>query len=197
MSLETVSLEHLPSSHTVHLALFRRVRNAAFLHRQLLDRNADFEYAFVDASVIVSRRQLLSAVFKATLAAASGSLKTPNVHSETVALLSASNNIADAYRRFGISPATTDLLVVKVLSPPSAGSQHHTPDTIWQHLTANVEGDAVAVTDQEIAAVTDLTKVRKYYKLNGIPWLDAIKDEQERRFESERLILTGMALRGL
>lgn len=54
MSLETVALEHLPVSHTVRFALFRHVENAAFLHQQLLARNAAFEYALIDASVVSS-----------------------------------------------------------------------------------------------------------------------------------------------
>lgn len=52
MALETVSLEHVPSSHKVHVAMFKDVQNAAFLHEQLLARNADFEYALIDASVV-------------------------------------------------------------------------------------------------------------------------------------------------
>ena len=52
MSLETVTLEHLPASLAVHVALFRDVDNPDFLHQQLLSRNAAFEYAFVDASVV-------------------------------------------------------------------------------------------------------------------------------------------------
>lgn len=52
MALETFNLEHLPASHTLHISLFRNVRNAAFLHSQLLSRNADFEYGLIDASVV-------------------------------------------------------------------------------------------------------------------------------------------------
>ena len=52
MALEIVKLEHLPTDYAVHLALFRNIQNAAFLHSQLLERNADFEYAFVDASIV-------------------------------------------------------------------------------------------------------------------------------------------------
>lgn len=52
MSLEHVNLEHLPAEYNVHIALFRNVRNASFLHQQLLGRNTDFEYAFIDASVV-------------------------------------------------------------------------------------------------------------------------------------------------
>jgi EKC/KEOPS complex subunit CGI121/TPRKB len=52
MALESIALEHLPASHTVHTALFRNVKNASFLHQQLLAGNKDFEYALIDASVV-------------------------------------------------------------------------------------------------------------------------------------------------
>ena len=52
MELETITLEHVPGPYAVHLALFRNVQNAEFLHKQLLSRNADFEYGFVDASLV-------------------------------------------------------------------------------------------------------------------------------------------------
>lgn len=69
MSLETVVLEHAPSSYKVYLALFRNVRNSGFLHQQLLARNADFEYAFVDASTVRcfdAQRAFLGAVMCAS-----------------------------------------------------------------------------------------------------------------------------------
>ncbi|KYK57967.1 Kinase binding protein [Drechmeria coniospora] len=197
MSMEKVSLEHLPSEYAIHLALFREVENAAFLHQQLLGRNPAFEYAFVDASVVVSRRQLLSVVFKATLAAVNGTLKTPNVHSEIVVSLSTSSNIADAYRRFGVSPSTKDLLVVKVTFPTESEPRPVSSDGIWEHLRSNVQGRAVDASDENIATATDLAKVRKYYKLNGLGWLDAIQDDGEKRAEMEMLILGAMALRGV
>jgi hypothetical protein len=50
--LQSIHLEHLPTSHVVHFALFHFASNAAFLHQQLLDGNAEFEYAFIDASVV-------------------------------------------------------------------------------------------------------------------------------------------------
>lgn len=43
---------------------------------------------------VLSRRQLLSAVFKAVTSAAHGALKTPNVHSEIVLSLNPSNNVS-------------------------------------------------------------------------------------------------------
>jgi EKC/KEOPS complex subunit CGI121/TPRKB len=105
--METITLEHIPVDYAVHLNFFRDVQNAAFLHSQLLYRNADFEYAFIDASVVVSRRQILAAIYKALTLLLDGSLKTPNVHSEIVASLSPSSNVCHdrawpAHRRYRI-----------------------------------------------------------------------------------------------
>jgi EKC/KEOPS complex subunit CGI121/TPRKB len=36
----------------VQVALFKNVSNAAFLRSQLLDANADFDYAFLDAAMV-------------------------------------------------------------------------------------------------------------------------------------------------
>ncbi|OAR01915.1 hypothetical protein LLEC1_01249 [Akanthomyces lecanii] len=197
MDLEVVKLEHLPDTYTVHIALFRDVENAAFLHEQLLARNTDFEYAFIDASVVVTRLQLLSAIFKAAHATVNGALQTPNVHSETVASLSTSKNIADAYRRFGISPTTKDLLVAKVTFPTEAQPPPATTGSIAEHLHENVKGRYLPVTDENIAACTDMAKVRKYYKLNGINWLDALENTQAKTQQIESLVLGSMALRGV
>lgn len=51
-SLETIHLPHLPSSLEIHAALYKDVQNAASLRQQLLSVNTDFEYAFIDASMV-------------------------------------------------------------------------------------------------------------------------------------------------
>ncbi|KAG9254780.1 kinase binding protein CGI-121-domain-containing protein [Emericellopsis atlantica] len=206
--IEVVQLDHIPSRHVIHLALFQDVGNAEFLHKQLLSRNADFEYAFVDASVIVSRLHLLSAVFKAVTSASNDVLKTPNVHSEIVANLAASNNvrnhahsviqmtdapqIAEAYRRYGVSTATKNLVAVKVAENGSPSTEQ-----IAEHLAKNVEGTQVPATDEKLASTADMSKVFKYYKLNGLNWLDKIKDHSAKQKEVEMLVVGAMALRGL
>lgn len=50
--LHSLHLAHLPPSLTLHLALYEDVKNAAFLHRQLLEGNTEFEYALIDASTV-------------------------------------------------------------------------------------------------------------------------------------------------
>ncbi|KAF4582750.1 Kinase binding protein [Ophiocordyceps camponoti-floridani] len=195
MTLETVSLEHVPSDFSIYVALFRDVQNAAFLHRQLLARNADYEYAFIDASILLSRNHLFAVVFKAILARWKNALETPNIHSEIVVNLSPSNNIADAYRLFGLSPSTTHLAVVKVTFPTGTNPMPPSSHVIWHHLSANVHGQAVSLTDDNIKAVTALAKVRKNYKINSLGWLP--EDEAACRHQLEALVVSSMALRSL
>lgn len=117
----------------------------------------------------------------------------------SLALHSNALQIADAYRRWGITPGKTkDLIVVKVVPPPSAAQgEVPTQQAIWDHLRQNVQGRPTLLADIEFAQTTDWPKVRKYYRLNGVPALERLSDEQERRKQSERLAIMGMALRGL
>lgn len=68
---------------------------------------------------------------------------------------------------------------------------------IQAHLDTHFQGERLPVTDDNIAAATDMSKVSKYYKLNGLSWLDGIKDPAARRKETEMLIMGSMALRGV
>ncbi|KXX82898.1 hypothetical protein MMYC01_200615 [Madurella mycetomatis] len=199
MALERLNLEHVPPEYRVYAAFFRDVANTDFLHAQLLSRNGDFEYAFVDASSVASRLHLLTAIYNALNILIDGTLRTPNVHSEIVVSLSTNNNIADAYRRWGITPGKTkDLIVVKVVSPLSAPeARAQTPDSIWAHLTKHIKGTPTPFTDPELSHATDWPKVRRYYRLNGVPALEKLDNEEERRRQMERLAIMGMALRGL
>lgn len=106
--------------------------------------------------------------------------------------------IAESYRRFGISPSTKTLLVVKVTFPTETRPQPPSRESIARHLSENVQGRPLPVTDGNIAAATDMGKVRKYYKLNGMPWLDALAGgAPSKTREVESLVLGAMALRGV
>jgi hypothetical protein len=50
-SVRTFTLPHY-EAFPVHVALFKDVTNAAFLRIQLLEANPDFDYAFLDASMV-------------------------------------------------------------------------------------------------------------------------------------------------
>lgn len=94
---------------------------------------------------------------------------------------------------------------MKIVLPPAntqdesqpQPTQTPTDDAIWAHLTTNVKGTPAPLTDTELAQATDWAKVRKCYRLNGVPALDRVTDEDERRRRIETLAVMGMALRGL
>ncbi|TGO24741.1 hypothetical protein BPAE_0096g00470 [Botrytis paeoniae] len=197
--LQTIPLEHLPESHTLHIALYRNLANASFLHQQLLTGNTDFEYAFIDASVVLSKLHILAAAYRAINDALEERLKSRNIHSEIVFSLSMNNNIAESFRRFGITPSTTSLLIVKV-APASSASQ------ISEHLSSVIEGEPVPFDDESLASMVDIARVKKLYKLNAIGgggkkggangMNGKVENQVDERKELEIMVLGAMALRG-
>lgn len=87
--------------------------------------------------------------------------------------------------------------MVKVLISRDAAATAVTPESVEKHLDESVRGEGVPVTDEELAKLTDWPKLRKYHKLNGIAYIEGIKDEETRRKELELLVVSAMALRGL
>lgn len=55
--VQTFHLPHYPDC-PVHIAVFQNVTNAPFLRSQLLDANAAFDYAFLDATMVRPRPDL-------------------------------------------------------------------------------------------------------------------------------------------
>ncbi|EPS42516.1 hypothetical protein H072_3530 [Dactylellina haptotyla CBS 200.50] len=181
----TLALAHLPPSYKLHIALFDSVTNAAHLHSQLLAKNSDYEYAFIDPSILVSQLQPLSAAFRAL-----NDLLDPS--------------ITDSYRRFGISPTSTAVLVIKIMD--TASQTYSETDTL-SHLTSIIEGTEIPFDTEHIRKFTDLAKVKKYYKLKDLGYLDALykrkgrdvrqKTEEEEWADLEVAVLGQMALRSL
>jgi len=50
-TIETLTLPHLPD-YPLFIGLFEDVQNTSFLRKQLLEGNTDFEYAFLDVSMV-------------------------------------------------------------------------------------------------------------------------------------------------
>jgi EKC/KEOPS complex subunit CGI121/TPRKB len=50
--MESIRLGHVPSDYSVYAAFFKDISNAEFLQSQLVKRNPEFEYAFIDASSV-------------------------------------------------------------------------------------------------------------------------------------------------
>lgn len=49
--IETVRLPHL-EDYPLYVGVYKDVQNSNFLRQQLLEGNSDFEYAFLDATVV-------------------------------------------------------------------------------------------------------------------------------------------------
>ncbi|KAF7592718.1 hypothetical protein BBP40_012549 [Aspergillus hancockii] len=193
-TLETINLPHLPSSVPVHVALYRDVQNAPFLRQQLVSGNSTFEYAFIDATMVLSRAHALSAVFRAVNDYLNERLKSRNVHSEIVFSFSPTNNIADSFRKFGISDATKDLLVVKV-----SVTTDITHDSVAAHLEQAIEGSPVPFNDGTLSEVSDVTKIKKAYKLGALASTPASQVNGANNDEKTRLensLIGAIALRG-
>ncbi|KAL5361929.1 EKC/KEOPS complex subunit cgi121 [Aspergillus floccosus] len=190
-TLETLNLPHVPLP--VHVALYRDVQNAPFLRQQLISGNAGFEYAFIDASMVLSRSHALSAVFRAINDYLNQRLKSRNVHSETVFSFSPNNNIADSFRRFGITDSTKDLLVVKVSVTPDI-----TRESVAAHLAQSVEGTPVPFDDETLSGISDIAKIKKAYKLGALSPAPSDKangtNGEDRRLELS--VIGAIALRG-
>ena len=50
--MEQINLAHMPPELVLYAAYFSGLDNASFLREQLLAGNAEFEYAFIDASMV-------------------------------------------------------------------------------------------------------------------------------------------------
>lgn len=178
----------------------------------------------------MSSTHVLAAVFKAVNDMLNSRLKSRNVHSEIVFDLSPTNNvrclssrsrshltcfvqIADSYRRFGVTDNTTSLLAIKVgTGPIDRAADASSKDTgqkislqsVTEHLKANIEGQGLDFTDEELSQLTDMAAVNKVYKLgtpNKPKATAAAKqneepDKMEERQEAETAILAIIALKG-
>ncbi|KPI42543.1 EKC/KEOPS complex subunit [Cyphellophora attinorum] len=192
--VERVYLPHVPEELAVYVAYYRNVSNAAFLREQLLAGNHDFEYAFIDASMVISRRQIFAATFRAINDLLHDRLKSRNVHSEIVFCLSSNNNIGEAFRRFGVGDATKNLIVVKV-----AEAADLTQDQVAEHLSANVKGEEVVFREEALEGISDIARIRKIYKLPAPSASKATNGVHPSASDLEHLeaqILGAMALRG-
>ena len=115
-SSSAIKLPHLPG-YLVYALLFKDVKNAAFLRQQLIAGNAEFEYAFLDATKvlelqlqttsrkltsdqILSVNHALAAVFRAVNDKMHSRLKSRNWHSEIVFSLSPNNNVRHSFAAF-------------------------------------------------------------------------------------------------
>jgi EKC/KEOPS complex subunit CGI121/TPRKB len=202
-SVRSFTLPHY-DAYPVHVALFTNVTNAAFLRSQLLAANPQFDYALLDASMILSPNHLLSATFLALHAFLTSRPKTRTPHSELVFRLSPNNNIGESYKKFGISDSTSTLIAVKLPlnqdgTPVPDGTL--TAESVAAHLGSVVEGTSQSISERgdELGSACDLDKLRKIYKITT-PNVKGRKgvavDASNNTSELESIVLGVIALKG-
>ncbi|KAG0698011.1 kinase binding protein CGI-121-domain-containing protein [Suillus ampliporus] len=169
-------------NHTiVHIALFDNVTNAAAIRSRIVqaarilgvDGNTEREavnFAFIDARLISSPLHLQTAIYQALLSEAQGQLRTKTIHSEILWALNPTNNITEAIRRYGVSDASTTLVLVRV-------DVSDIPD-IQRRMCDIVQGSIVPF--EALGQMTDWSTIKKHYKLDSELALKEVQGNQDR-----------------
>ncbi|XP_056434299.1 EKC/KEOPS complex subunit TPRKB [Gadus chalcogrammus] len=138
---------------TVTLMLFKCVRNPAELRRSAM--GGQITAALINPKMLVDPFQVIVAANKAVHLQTIGKMKTRSLNSEIIFNLSPTNNISEAFKRFGISDADDSVLVVLV----ATGAESQTLADIKE----KVDGEQVPM--EELPTLSDVTQIRKLYKV--------------------------------
>ncbi|XP_074482176.1 EKC/KEOPS complex subunit TPRKB [Sebastes fasciatus] len=148
----THELELFPD-HKVTQMLFKEVKNASELRQCAVE--GKINGALINPTMLVSPFHVLVAANKAVSLQKSGKMKTRSLYSEIIFNLSPTNNISEAFKRFGSSDGDESVLVVLV---------HNKDESqVLSDITARVSGRQVPAED--ISSLTDHAKIKKLYKI--------------------------------
>ncbi|XP_070785201.1 EKC/KEOPS complex subunit TPRKB [Enoplosus armatus] len=141
------------SDQRVTQMLFKEVKNAAELRQCAVE--GKINGALINPTMLVNSFQVLVAANKAVHLQKIGKMKTRSLYSEIIFNLSPTNNISEAFKRFGISDGDDSVLVVLV----------HNKDEpqLLSDITASVNGRHVPVED--VSSLSDHAKIKKLYKV--------------------------------
>nr|XP_057933082.1 EKC/KEOPS complex subunit TPRKB [Doryrhamphus excisus] len=145
-------LELFPDLNVTQI-LFKDVKNATELRQNAVD--GTITGALINPTMLVSPFQVLVAANKAVHLNKTGKMKTRSLFSEIIFNLSPTNNISEAFRRFGISDGDDSVLVVLV---------HNKEESqLVTDITAKVDGQQVPLDD--LSSLSDHAKIKKLYKI--------------------------------
>uniref|UniRef100_UPI0037E98F16 EKC/KEOPS complex subunit TPRKB n=1 Tax=Semicossyphus pulcher TaxID=241346 RepID=UPI0037E98F16 len=148
----THELELFPDYRVTQL-LFKDVKNAAELRQSAVE--GKINGALINPTMLVNPFQVLVAANKAIHLQKIGKMKTRSLYSEIIFNLSPTNNISEAFKRFGIPEDEDSVLVVLV---------HNKDESLaLSDITAVVSGQQVPVED--VSSLSNHTKIKKLYKV--------------------------------
>uniref|UniRef100_A0A1A8ULQ8 Tp53rk binding protein n=2 Tax=Nothobranchius TaxID=28779 RepID=A0A1A8ULQ8_NOTFU len=141
-------LELYPDTRVTQI-LYKDVKNAAELRRKAMEGNING--ALVNPTMLVGPFQVLVAANKAVHLQTTGKMKTKTLNAEIIFNLSPTNNISEAFKRFGISDGDHSILVVVV----------HKSDEVQfvSDISAMVDGQQLPVDD--VSSLSDFNKIKK------------------------------------
>ncbi|TNN55156.1 EKC/KEOPS complex subunit Tprkb [Liparis tanakae] len=148
----THELELFPDRRVTQM-LFKEVKNAAELRQCAVE--GKIQGALINPTMLVNPFQVLIAANKAVNLQKSGKMKTRSLYSEIIFNLSPTNNISEAFKRFGSSDGDESVLVVLV---------HDEDDPqLLSDIAARVSGRQVPAED--VSSLSDHAKIKKLYKI--------------------------------
>ncbi|XP_076008295.1 EKC/KEOPS complex subunit TPRKB [Genypterus blacodes] len=150
----TQQLELFPN-HKVTLILFKDVKNAAELRQSAVE--GQINGALINPTMLVSPFQVQVAANKAVHFNKSGKMKTRSLYSEIIFNLSPTNNISEAFKRFGITDGDASVLVVLV--------HEEDESQLVSGIAAKVDGQQVSL--KELSSLSDAAKIKKLYKVTS------------------------------
>ncbi|AEY95263.1 FABR201Wp [Eremothecium gossypii FDAG1] len=176
----TTTIPQFPDT-KLYISLFRNVSNAP----EVVDSLAELPYSIIDARTLLSREQLLSAVYRAMLEKHCNKLRTRNLHTEVLLCLSPTSNvmsqIGDAMKRFGIKKDSTSVVLVKAVT----GDETFDP----KGFSEVIRGEELEFSDTALRESADIDTIRENYKLKCF--------ECERLEELSAALVHAIQLRGL
>ncbi|XP_073722643.1 EKC/KEOPS complex subunit TPRKB [Misgurnus anguillicaudatus] len=150
--LRTQDLELFPE-YTVTQLLFKNVKNATELRKMAV--NGEIKGALINPSMVVDAFQVLVAANKAVHLHTIGKMKTRSLYSEIIFNLSPTNNISEAFKRFGISDSDSAVYFVLV---------HNKEETLnVDDIISKVDGEQIDV--GQVSDMTNAAIIKKLYKV--------------------------------
>ncbi|XP_069012796.1 EKC/KEOPS complex subunit TPRKB [Embiotoca jacksoni] len=148
----TQDLELFPDQRVTQI-LFKEVKNTADLRQSAVE--GKINGALINPTMLLDPFQVMVAANKAVHLQTIGKMKTRSLYSEIIFSLSPTNNISEAFKRFGISDGDDSVMVVVV--------HNNEESQLLSDITARVDGQQVPVED--VSSLSDPAKIRKLFKV--------------------------------